>query len=121
MRTEAPVHLCTRRDATDARALPSRAALAEVDDCWVEVVQDMSVQYAARAAWMDALWVAHGGDADWVAAPRPLLFSMSGAARSLQSYVDATEAATLRMEAAAAAAALAASGAAPALAAAAAW
>lgn len=94
---------------------------AEVNDGWEEAMQDMMVQYTARAAWMDDLWAAHGGGGDgWSVAPRPLLFSMSGAARLLQSHVDATQAAAMRMEAAAAVT-LAGAGAAPALAAAAAW
>jgi len=89
---------------------------AEVNDGWEEAMQDMMVQYTARAAWMDDLWAAHGGGGDgWSVAPRPLLFSMSGAARLLQSHVDATQAAAMRMEAAAAVT-LAGAGAAPALA-----
>lgn len=85
------------------------------------MTHDASLHCSARAAWMEALWAAHSGDADWAAAPRPLLFSISGAARALQVYIDGTDAATLRMEAAAAATALAGGGGAtPALAAAAA-
>jgi hypothetical protein len=77
-------------------------ALATVGEVWAEAVLDLSACYAARAAWMEELWAAHGGSAARRRQPRPLLFDVTGSAKQLQPHVDATEAAAAHMARAAA-------------------
>ena len=73
-------------------------ALATVGEVWADAVVDLSACYAARAAWMDELWAAHGGSGgQGKSQARPLLFDTTGAAPQLQPHVSATEAAAAHM------------------------